>query len=176
MRAFVIYESMFGNTRDVARAVGEGLADHGQVDVVEVGAAQGHLPEVDLLVVGGPTHAFSMTRPSTREDAARKMDGEPVSTAGGIREWLESAAKARPGVVAAAFDTKIDKPFLPGSAARAAEKRLRKLGYRIVVGAENFLVADTPGPLDQGEIERARVWGSTLGALVASEVNARSRI
>ena len=38
-RALVIYESMYGNTEQIARAIGEGLADRMQVEVVEVGVA-----------------------------------------------------------------------------------------------------------------------------------------
>lgn len=72
MHAFVIYESMFGNTRKVA----EGLATSAKVDLREVGAAPATIEGgVDLLVVGGPTHAFSMSRPRTREDALPR-DGD----------------------------------------------------------------------------------------------------
>lgn len=61
MRALVVYESMFGNTEEVARAIGEGIAASMHADVVEVGAAPDTVPaDVILLVVGGPTHAFSM--------------------------------------------------------------------------------------------------------------------
>jgi flavorubredoxin len=71
MRALVIYESMFGNTQQVANAVGDGLARTLPADVVEVGHAQATVPvNVSLLVVGGPTHAFGMSRQKTRADAA----------------------------------------------------------------------------------------------------------
>ena len=56
MRALVIYESMFGNTQQVAQAIGEGLALILSADVVEVGHAPATVPvDVSLLVVGGPT-------------------------------------------------------------------------------------------------------------------------
>jgi flavodoxin len=38
-RALVIYESMYGNTEQIARAIGEGLAERMPVEVVEVGVA-----------------------------------------------------------------------------------------------------------------------------------------
>ena len=81
MRAVVIYESMFGDAAKVARSIGAGLADvwGGQVDevtVVEVGEAPTTIPDdVDLLVVGSPTHAFGLPRPSTRADAAAQDAG-----------------------------------------------------------------------------------------------------
>ncbi len=167
MRALVIYESMFGNTRDIAESIGEGLAEHGLVDVVEVGATTHEVsPDVDLLVVGGPTHAFGLSRPSTRQDAATKKGSEPISAGLGIREWLESTGRATAEAVAAAFDTKIDKP-IPGAAAHAVEKRLRRLGYRIATPGESFRVTDTAGPLRAGELDRAKAWGAQLGETVA---------
>jgi hypothetical protein len=68
--------------------------------------------------------------------------------------------------MAAAFDTRIARPRLPGSAAHAAEKRLRRLGFRIVAPAESFYVEGTLGPLQAGERERARRWGKTLGSTI----------
>ena len=67
-------------------------------------------------------------------------------------------------VGAAAFDTRIDKPRVPGSAARAAEKRLRRLGFRFVAAAESFYVTGTKGPLVPGEVERARLWAEQVAA------------
>lgn len=73
MKSIVVYESMFGNTERVARAIAEALGRCGGVELVEVGDAAASLGSVDLLVVGGPTHAFGMSRESTRADAARKV-------------------------------------------------------------------------------------------------------
>jgi hypothetical protein len=167
MRAKVIYESMFGNTKDIADAIGEGLSAYGEVDVVEVGTADRDIgPSVHLVVIGGPTHAFGLSRTKTREDAARQLGSSPVSAGIGIREWLDNARRAFPGTSAAAFDTKIDKP-VPGSAAHGAEKRLRKLGFHIAADAEHFHVTDVSGPLVNGELARAHAWGAQLGALIS---------
>jgi hypothetical protein len=92
-----------------------------------------------LVVASGPTHAFGLTRPRTRADAATQADGPLVSPAGAVREWLEAAERPESGVGAAAFDTRIDKPRVPGSAARDAEKRLRRLGFRVVAAGESLL-------------------------------------
>ena len=70
-QALVVYESMFGNTEQVAEAIGEGLRSKVEAEVVRVDRAPEVLPDsLDLLVVGGPTHAFSMSRPGTRESAS----------------------------------------------------------------------------------------------------------
>lgn len=168
MRAYVVFESMFGNTRDIAMAIGEGLERHGTVEVVEVGTAREQIsPDVDLLVVGGPTHAFGLSRPGTRQDAARQKGSAVVSAGVGLREWLTTTGPAGPDVAAAAFDTKINKP-IPGSAAHKAEKLLRQHGYRIAATAETFRVLDTPGPLQSGELDRACLWGERLGAMATA--------
>ena len=135
-----------------------------RVDAVEVGGAPATLDDdVTLLVVGGPTHAFGMSRPRTRQDAATQAPDGLVSTRTGLREWL-AALRAPAGIAAAAFDTKVSKPHLPGSAARAAEKRLRRLGFRVAAPAESFYVEGTLGPLLEGEQDRAMRWGDQLGA------------
>ena len=164
MRALIVYESMFGNTRDVAEAVAEGLAEYVATDVVEVGDAPTEPPaDVDLLVVGGPTHVLGLTRPRTRADAATKTEAPLVSRGDGLREWLAALPRAGRGGRAAAFDTRIDVRWLPGSAARGVARRLHKRGYRLIAPAQSYYVDDMKGPLTDGELERARDWGRHLG-------------
>lgn len=161
--ALVVYESLFGNTRQIAEAVADGLRTGMEVVLVDVGAApEAVSPDVDLLVVGGPTHAFSMSRQSTRADAARQGADTQAAAGIGLREWVAriTTGDVRPSV--AAYDTKIRQPRLPGSAARAALQRLRRAGFRPVAPAANFYVDGTPGPLTGGELERARAWGKHL--------------
>src|SRR5947208_468465 len=146
-RAMVVFESMFGNTETIAYAVADGLRSSMDVEVVEVGAAPMAPPgDLDLLVVGGPTHAFGLTRPATREDAARQAGHGVVSRGIGLREWLEDM-RPLDGLPAAAFDTKVRRPHLPGSAAHGADRRLRRLGARTILRPESFWVSGTPGPL-----------------------------
>lgn len=165
MKALIVFESMFGNTEMVARAVAEGLGEQMQVDVVSAAEAPAPLFElVDLIVVGGPTHAFSMTRSGTREDAVRQ--GAHVSTAAdGIREWIERLHAGPHSEMVATFDTRVGKVrHLPGSAAKSAAKSLRKLGYKPVVPPASFFVADVAGPLLEGELDRARDWGRQVAS------------
>ena len=106
MKALVVYESMFGNTRRLAEAVAEGLRTGADVDLRPVAAAPPEPdPEYQLVVVGGPTHAFSMSRPSTRADAVRQgPEGEPTV---GIREWLDGLPTYGRGTLFAAFDSRV---------------------------------------------------------------------
>lgn len=165
-QVLVVFESMFGNTRAVAEAVVSGLPAGCTASVVEVSSAPPQVDEtVDLLVVGGPTHAFSMSRPQTRQSATEQMTGPPVSRGGGVREWLASA-RLRPGLAVTAFDTRVRRPRVPGSAARAIARRLRRLGGRQVADTRTFWVHGTPGPLYDGELDRARAWAADLGTAV----------
>lgn len=167
-RTLVVFESMFGNTQAIAMAVADGLraALGGEVDVAEAGGAPASLAGVDLLVVGAPTHAFSLPRASTRADAATKAVGPLVSPGPGVREWLADVVVPAPPPVAATFDTRIKKPLLPGSAATAARRVLRTRGVR-TVDRQSFWVTDLAGPLRDGELERARRWGVELAGAAA---------
>lgn len=160
MKVLVVYESMYGNTRDVAEAIAAGLSSRVTVEVVEVSSAPADVDdEVGLVVVGGPTHAFGMSRSSTRSDAAE--DGPVLSAGRGIREWVDSV-RLPAAVRAATFDTKVAKPRLPGSAASAAAKRLRRKGTRIIARPTTFYVTGKQGPLATGELGRAHRWGEAL--------------
>ena len=168
MNSLVVYESMFGNTKAIAHAIVEGLSSQMSTQIEEVGAAADQVgAEVDLLVVGAPTHAFSMSRPKTRQSAAAQAHGELVSKGVGLREWL-TAVQIKGTPIAAGFDTRIDKPRLPGSAAKAAGKFLRRRGLGLVAPAESFYVVGTDGPLLDGELERARRWGEVLASACAN--------
>ena len=167
MRALVIYESMYGNTQAVAVAIATGMADPDvEVTTCEVSQAPTALDELDLVVAGGPTHAFSMSRASTREDAATKGHGPMISQDIGLREWIDALEPASPTarVAVATFDTRVRHPRVPGSAARAARKHLRQHGFRAVDPATTFWVDGMEGPLLDGEEDRAQRWGADLAA------------
>lgn len=166
MKAAVIYESLFGNTQRVALAVAAGLESRLEVHVFEVSSAPRSVDEYDLLVLGGPTHAFSMSHPSTREDGAADAGGHVISTGIGIREWIARTHHPKKNLMTATFDTRINNPRIPGSAAVAAKKKLRKLGYQ-VFDAESFWVAGSAGPLIEGELERAHRWGRFMAGMTA---------
>jgi hypothetical protein len=164
MRALVVVESSFGNTFMIARAIADGLGRSMTVDICEIGDAPGTIDDdFDLVVVGGPTQALGMSRPGTRQDAARQA-GHSTTPKIGVREWLASAPT---GIRrAAAFDTRINKGWVPGSAAHAIARRLRRLGATLAADPESFKVVGTPGPLAAGELDRARRWGEQLAAAI----------
>ncbi len=165
MKAVVVYETLWGNTEQVASAIGHGLQEDGaEVIVTDVQdltpAATG---EADLLVVGGPTHGWGMSKPSSRKVRTGPTHGRasaPRRT--GIREWLDVLTPDR-ACAFAAFDTRLNRPrWMTGSAARSIAKALKRRGYPEVTRTESFRVAHSDGPLVVGEVERAEAWGRDL--------------
>jgi Flavodoxin domain len=166
MKSVVVYESIYGNTAAIAEAIASGLRAHGDVDVRAVGDE----PAVaDLLVVGAPTHAHGLPTTMSRkaivaavEEAEGKgtpLDYNPTS---GMRALLDRLPKVEAGR-AACFDTRFDMArLLTGSAANTMARKMRHLGYEIVVEPESFFVDDTEGPLKEGELKRATQWGAGL--------------
>jgi hypothetical protein len=164
VRALVVYESMFGNTERIAAAVRDGLEQVVDTDLVRVDRCPADLPaDVRLLVVGGPTHAFSMSRASTRADAASQGD-VVMPTRTGIREWIEALEAGQERTVVATFDTRITKVRrLPGSAAKAAAKALHKHGFKAITDPSSFYLDESVGPVSDAELARAREWGELVG-------------
>src|SRR5690606_26694102 len=100
--------------------------------------------------------------------------GAPVEReARGLREWLDTLAPPpRPRLVAA-FDTRHRRVRrLPLSAARAANRALRRAGHRPVVRPCGFLVEDLKGPVVEGELERAVQWGRSLARMTQDRLAA----
>jgi len=166
MRSLVVYESSYGNTRQVAEAIADGCRRAGPATTVRAADFDPNtLAELDLLVLGGPTHAWSMSRPKTRQAAITKPGrGTPPAEAGlgesGIRELL--GRLPRPGCPVAVYDTRIGGPALiTGRASVAIARRLRRMGIRPIGGPRSFLVSRA-SRLRDGELERARIWGIEL--------------
>jgi hypothetical protein len=175
MRAVIVYESMFGATRQVADAIAEGLGGPGAATVVQVqDATPDVLATADLLVVGGPTHVHGMPRPRSRQAAAEMADKpekhltlEPGATKPGLREWFDQmSAIYLPA--SAAFDTRASGPaFLTGRASRRISRSLERHGARLVGRPRSFLIAnDQPAP---GQLDAARNWGRALAAAVGTQ-------
>jgi hypothetical protein len=169
LHALIVFESMFGNTEQLARAVAEGLEEeHLSTVLQEVSEAPFATPlDVDLLVVGAPTHAFSLSRPSTRAEAVKQGASE-AKEALGMREWLSAALPDtdadRPGI--AVFDTRVSKVRrLPKAAGPRAAKIARKRGFTLLSKPIGFAVDDVKGPLGRDELERARQWGRFVGGV-----------
>lgn len=158
MKTLVVYDSFFGNTEQVARAIADGIGASGETRILPVKEAKSEdLDGTELLVVGSPTRGF---RPSP--DTLAFLDSLP--------------AKGLQGKRVAAFDTRIslDKinPGLlrffintGGYAAKPIANRMIRKGGFLKAPPEGFRVLDKEGPLAEGELERAKQWGGNLRTL-----------
>lgn len=158
MKVLVVYDSAFGNTEQVAQAIGGALGSPEEVKTVRVGNVKGEdLLGLTLLVVGSPTQKFS-----------------PLGT---ITSFLKGIPnKGLEGVKVAAFDTRATESDIEkvgilaffvkifGYAAEPIANRLKKKGGELTVPAEGFYVGGTEGPLLEGELERAAEWARQICA------------
>lgn len=151
METLIVYDSKFGNTKKVAETIAEALKPYGAVQVCSLDTL---LPEklgtVDLLIVGGPTQAHSIS-------ARMRQFTDGLEAGSGV------------GMVAATFDTRYRMPAaISGSAAKTIAKRLQRAGVHVWVAPESFFVTRGGSPqLEAGEAERAAAWGKSLGTHLA---------
>ncbi len=159
MKAIVVYESLWGNTAAIARAIAEGIGPEARALHTDE-AVGAEIADVDLIVAGAPVIAFRLPTDSIRASIAG--DGEAPEPADlthpSMRHWLGSLP---PGSGrAAVFETRIS--WSPGGSVRAISRGLEQAGYRIVARPAKFVVKGKYGPLRDGEVERARRWGAEL--------------
>lgn len=141
MNTLVIYDSVYGNTKLIAHAIGSGLgANTPVVAVADVKPEM--LNGVGLLVVGSPINAW---RPTVK-----------------ISAFLSNLKPGQlAGVKAVAFDTRV-KLFIHGNAAKLIADALVRAGATMIGDPEGFIVKGKEGPLADREIERATEWAKRL--------------
>ena len=152
MKAYIIYDSMYGNTEKIAQAIGNGLT--GEVKVVRVGEDDpSELKTCDLLILGSPVHGGRAT--PALDEFIKKLPANSLQ-----------------GMSVAVFDTRFESEeqgiglrllmsVIRYAAPRLA-KALEKKGGILVAEPEGFIVENKEGPLKQGELERATKWATQL--------------
>lgn len=160
MKTLVLFDSAFGNTQQIAKAIGVALNTGTETPVVRIkDVLPEHLSGIELLVVGSPTRGFRPT-----EDTQKFLQKLP--------------ARGLAGVKVATFDTRVNikevnsrvltfMVNLFGYAAEPIAKVLQKKGGNLMLPPEGFFVEDKEGPLKHGELERAAVWANRLLSLAA---------
>ena len=160
MKAIVVYESHWGNTAAVARAIAEGIGpEAAALSTAEASSAA--LAGANLIVAGAPLLGFSLPNEAMLKGIAAnqaKAPTPPDLSHPAMRTWLEGLDKGSGR--AAAFETRIW--WSPGSAAKAILRLLEGAGYRALAKPQKFIVQGKYGPLRDGELERAKQWGTEL--------------
>lgn len=153
LKVLIVYDSVYGNTKKIAEAMIAGidsLHDAKVSNVQEI--TSGNIEDIDLLLVGSPTHGGTFTEP--------------------VKNFFASIpANGLAGIKAAGFDTSFTTEsqgafvrFLMRTLGYAAPKIAKKLVSKgaEVLPSEIFYVVDTEGPLKEGEEERAGKWAAAL--------------
>ena len=162
MKMLVVYDSVFGNTEQIVKAIGNALGgaeDVGVVRACDVRPEQ--LKGLKLLVVGSPTRGFRPT--------------------GAVKQVISRIPRGGlEGVKVAAFDTGIASSDIESSAlrffvrvfgyaAKPVSDKLRKKGGELIIAPEGFFVKDVEGPLKEGELERAAAWAKKITAILQTD-------
>ena len=150
MKYMVVYDSYFGNTKQIAEGIATVLDNCTCVRVTDINISE----KIDLLVVGSPTRAFKET------------------------PYIKNFLKLLPSNIdkIALFDTRIDvgtigtgiMRWMVGTMGYATNKMVKlvvKRKKKVIEPVEWFYVTDTEGPLKDGEIEKARRWAESLKRL-----------
>ena len=144
MKALIVYDSLYGNTEQIAKAIGGAIT--GEVKVLRVAEANpAELGSFELIIVGSPTQGGRQT----------------VAT----REFLgKIPADALKNVSVTSFDTRITTRLVKifGYAAGRIADSLKDKGGTLIASAEGFFVKSTKGPLVEGELERAAGWAKGI--------------
>ncbi len=151
MNILIVYDSYFGNTKEIAYMIAGKLEEDNELKIVKADDVEKEdMNDIDLLVVGSPTRAF---KPSPK-----------------ITQFMKQIEfGSLKGVKVAVFDTRISKEDtnikilkgmikIFGYAANPMAKLLARKGGEIVVEPIGFYVADTEGPIKDGEKERVIQW------------------
>ena len=164
MKAVVVYESLWGNTAAIARAIAEGIGPGAQAlsTAEAVGAA---ITDADLVVVGAPVLGFNLPDEKMRGNIRGnpfRTSPPPNLTHPSVRSWLSDLPKENGR--SAAFETRLW--WSPGGATAAINRGLEEAGYIPLVKGQRFIVTGKYGPLRKGELERARLWGAELSQMM----------
>ena len=145
MKALVVYDSTFGNTEQVAKAIAAGMGPDVDVRAIKASLADpAAATSVDLLVVGSPTNAGRPTRP--------------------VQEFIKRLPALGAGTRVAAFDTRVPQRWAAifGYAGPRIASSLQAKGGRSLTSPEPFFVDGQKGPLQDGELAKATTWGRRL--------------
>ena len=154
MKALIVYDSVYGNTEKIAKAIGGAIT--GDIKVLHTGeTSSSDLKELDLLIVGSPTHG-----------------GRPTPA---VKEFLSKIpSNALKNVDVTSFDTRFSAKSkgvgvgirvlvrVIGYAAGRIANTLKDKGGYLVASPEGFIVEGNEGPLKQGELERAAGWAKEI--------------
>jgi flavodoxin I len=149
MKTLVIFDSQWGNTEKIARAMAGALT--GEVLVKSAATASAaDLQKIDLLLIGSATQGGRFLKPTQA-----LLEGVKESDIKGLNT--------------ASYDTRLTGNFVKifGWAAKKIADVLKKKGAAVIAEPEGFFVKGKEGPIMDGELERAAEWAKKVQASVS---------
>jgi flavodoxin len=145
MKVLIIYDATCSSIKRIAQAIAEALHSEGSVSLSPVEeTGRFNLKTVDLLIVGCPTQSLDLT-PAMQT----YLEGIPPESLNGL--------------LMAAFDTRpCISVWETGSAAWSIARHLEGLGAMHISPPESFFVCEGEDALEDGELERAAQWATSL--------------
>jgi flavodoxin len=141
MKALVVCDSNYGNTKLIALEIAKNLGNSTKV-ISTKEFNESDIKDVDLLIFGSPIIGW---RPS--ETTLKSLEG--------------LNGKVTKGLKFATFDTRV-KLFIHGDAKEKMAELLRAAGGKRVFESQAFYVKGKEGPLYRGELEKAASWAKLI--------------
>lgn len=155
MKTLIVYDSIFGNTEQIALAISKSIRKEESVKVSRVADIKpGQLMGLGLLIVGSPTRAFNPTKKITKF-----LNSIPINGLKGVKVSSFDTRISTADVNSRILNTGVK---LFGYAAKPIAYKLEKMGGTLIAPPEGFFVKDSEGPLIDGELERAAEWAKAL--------------
>ena len=141
MKALVVYDSNYGNTKIVAEEVAENLGNNVRTLSVSDFDAK-DMADVNLIVLGSPINGWRAT-------------GKTIDAMAQFKEHDFD------GIKFTTFDTRINK-FIHGDAKDKLAVAISKMGGELIAEPRGFFVTGREGPLTEGELENAAGWAQQI--------------
>lgn len=146
VKALVVYESKYGNTKRAAETIVEGMKEAGEVEasIKELkGVNLEKVADYDVILVGSPNHFGGPTR--------------------GIKGFIDKLGKLRlKGKMFAVFDTYMGKDF--EKAVKKMEKRIGEKAPELkkIASGLSIRVQGIKGPIVENELSKCKEFGKSI--------------
>ncbi|MHA1226326.1 MAG: flavodoxin family protein [Candidatus Hodarchaeales archaeon] len=155
-RALVLFHSLFGNTKEVANSLSNGIRETGiETDCMSIEDIDiNQIPKYDFIAIGGPTHIIGISKE--------------------MKAFLKKLkAISLRGLQGFAFDTRnpsrMNKKrwfILENSAARRIEGKMKQMKIKIIKSRESAIVYGREGPLESEVDASFFMIGKEIGRII----------
>lgn len=146
-KGLVVYDTRFGNTREIAFAVARGMEHQGIiVEFLEINQLNMKIDDFGLVAIGGPTHMLGVSN--------------------GMKEFLKKLRSYHNSKKwGFCFDTRVHSKFNRfdlNSAAKRIEKTIKRKGFNIIYPRKSAFVLGREGPLEKDAVEQFKKLGMKI--------------